>query len=130
MPPPGVCKVKCYPLIYNILSKALPACNTTDQIHCMWNAIVHKREGRYKCLKSKTINQFNADTYTDYNYKNYTTTGIILQLYFVSDTIELKEEILVVSTGQFIGSIGGSLGLFLGFSFFTYFSGLLDKIFA
>ena len=38
------------------------------------------------------------------------------------------KELLVYDTNDMIGSIGGSLGLFLGFSFFGIISSLIDKL--
>ena len=54
-------------------------------------------------------------------------TQIAWKIYAMKETKVVKEEVLVVTTENLIGSVGGSLGLFLGFSFFTYFSGLLEK---
>ena len=48
------------------------------------------------------------------------------------DEIKIEEETLMLGTSSYIGSVGGSLGLFLGFSFFSklsYFFGKLLKIF-
>ena len=45
-----------------------------------------------------------------------------------TDTIRnVQKELLVYDTNDMIGSIGGSLGLFLGFSFFDIISKCLDK---
>ena len=41
---------------------------------------------------------------------------------------EVKEEVYVLSTNEYIGSIGGSLGLFLGFSFYTFATDALGII--
>ena len=51
---------------------------------------------------------------------------------YSSDEIKIEEETLMMGTSSYIGSVGGSLGLFLGFSFFSslsYFFGKLLKIF-
>ena len=48
---------------------------------------------------------------------------------FSSDEIKIEEETLMIGTSSYIGSVGGSLGLFLGFSFFTYLSYGVDKLF-
>ena len=46
-----------------------------------------------------------------------------------TDTMRnVQKEILVYDTNDMIGSIGGSLGLFLGFSFFDIISKCLDKL--
>ena len=46
------------------------------------------------------------------------------QCYFSEFTKDVKEELLMIPTADFIGSIGGFLGLFLEFSWFTYVSGI------
>ena len=43
--------------------------------------------------------------------------------------VEVNEEVLSIRPTTFIGSIGGSLGLFLGFSMYDYISSILDTIF-
>ena len=40
---------------------------------------------------------------------------------------EVKEEILVITTQDMIGSVGGSLGMFFGFSMYTFVIFLIDK---
>ena len=40
----------------------------------------------------------------------------------------VAKELLVYDTNDMIGSIGGSLGLFLGFSFFGIISTIIDKV--
>ena len=55
-----------------------------------------------------------------------------LMFSYQSDEIKIEEETLMLGTSSYIGSVGGSLGLFLGFSFFSslsYFFGKLLKIF-
>ena len=48
---------------------------------------------------------------------------------YSSDQIKIEEEALMIGTSSYIGSVGGSLGLFLGFSVFTYLSYCIDKLF-
>ena len=55
-------------------------------------------------------------------------TEFVFWIYFNKATKDIKEEVFVVTTGSLIGSVGGSLGLFLGFSFFTYISGIIEKV--
>ena len=42
---------------------------------------------------------------------------------------KIEREVLVYDTNDVIGSIGGSLGIFLGFSFFDVISKFLDNAF-
>ena len=47
---------------------------------------------------------------------------------FTSKDVDIFEEILIVDEISLIGSLGGSLGLFIGFSFFGYITTFLDVI--
>ena len=58
----------------------------------------------------------------------YEETIVEININPYSSTLEVKKEILVLDASTFIGSIGGSLGLFLGFSIFSYLSGLIDWV--
>ena len=49
-------------------------------------------------------------------------------LKFTSKDVDIFEEILIVDEISLIGSLGGSLGLFIGFSFFGYITTFLDVI--
>ena len=122
------CTNKCFPIAFNIFSDELQQCTLKTDFDCMFRNLIQDRKHRYKCLKLKNITKYNIDSY----YSRTTEerkTGAQIEMYFVKDTKEIVEEIFVVTTGNFIGSIGGSLGLFLGFSFFTYSSAILDKVF-
>ena len=47
---------------------------------------------------------------------------------FASNISDIFEEILIVDEISLIGSLGGSLGLFIGFSFFGYITSFFDVI--
>ena len=47
---------------------------------------------------------------------------------FASNDADIFEEILIVDEISLIGSLGGSLGLFIGFSFFGYITSFFDVI--
>ena len=64
--------------------------------------------------------------------KFYSTSDIDFFWIFPSTVIEVHSEYLIYDMTGLIGSIGGSLGLFVGFSFrdfFSYFIGLLIEYF-
>ena len=46
-----------------------------------------------------------------------------------SNITNVYEEILIVDDIGLVGSLGGSLGLFVGFSFFGYVTPVLDAVF-
>ena len=122
------CNTKCFPILYNYL-KELPPCNTSEDVQCIFDSIAGHRQDRYKCLHLKQNVQYDTNFFFNAE-KQSNETGFKFGLYFDKTNKDIKEEILMVTIEDFIGSIGGSLGLFLGFSCFTYVSGLLDKLFS
>ena len=120
------CVTKCFPILYNFLPN-LPPCNTTEEVNCNFGLIARgSRKKRYTCLKLQKDVKYDGNIFLNSKSEgNFTKIGLLM--YFES-TKDVKKEILMVPTADFIGSIGGSLGLFLGFSLFTYVSGMLDKL--
>ena len=49
-------------------------------------------------------------------------------IYETGPSRTVAKQLLVYDTNDMIGSIGGSLGLYLGFSFFGIFSTIIDKL--
>ena len=121
------CEVKCFPLFFNFLQD-LPPCNTLEELQCSFDSMADHRKDRYRCLKQKKTVQYDANFF--YNAERESNvTGFNFGVYFDKTTKDVKEEILMVPIEDFIGSIGGSLGLFVGFSCFTYLSLFIDKVF-
>ena len=116
-----------FPILFNFLPN-YPPCKTSEEYDCMRNFLVKFRENRYKCLQYKSNIEYKA-RFLQSPKMTSNQTEVKFRLYFVKESKEIKEEVLIVTPGNLIGSIGGSLGLFLGFSFFSYLSELIDKIF-
>ena len=123
----SLCKVKCFPFIYNFIPN-LPPCNTTEEVQCGFDYMASNRKDRYKCLKQKKTVQYDANFFFN-SARESNETEFRFNMYFDKSTKDVKEEILMVPIEDFIGSIGGSLGLFVGFSCFTYLSLFIDKVF-
>ena len=66
------------------------------------------------------------------NVKIYRWADLLVQFAFkfVSNMSNIHEEILVMDSIGLLGSLGGSLGLFIGFSFYGYFDQLIEVIMA
>ena len=91
-----------------------------------------------ECLERKNFKHFSGTTEHDKvkididnpieNFINST-----MQIQFIvgslSKTVNVYEEILIFDGIGLVGSLGGSLGLFVGFSFFGYVTPILDAIF-
>ena len=93
---------------------------------CIEKFTLNERQNRYECLQLKNQKEFHVDAYQD-GFTNGTKTGVEVVIYSSRNTKRVKEEMLVITTEDFIGSVGGSLGLFLGFSFFTYLLEIVQK---
>ena len=118
------CSTKCVPLLYNFLSSDLPICHNIEDYRCIIKD--HSKE-RFKCLKPKFLIQYNADPVkSKIESKKHTYLRLLMQ--FPNDLVEISEEIIVFSNLDFLASVGGSLGLFLGFSFFNLGSAIIDML--
>ena len=110
---------QCVPLYYNFLSD-LPICQNIEEVRFI-------RNERFKCFKPKFLVQYKADPVkSKTDSKKHTFLRLSMQ--FPNDLVEISEEILVFSDLDFLASVGGSLGLFLGFSFFSLGATLIDML--
>ena len=70
------------------------------------------------------------DSYEVSSHPEYTETeGIMISFEFGAMAIEIHDEVWILETYNFIGSIGGSLGLFIGFSYTGFLGQILDYLF-
>ena len=127
------CPSICSPLLFHHITK-LTICSSSSDFKCMWHRFKENQNAILnECFPSITTIQYKGDA-ESLEYKddpnNNLNYGSIVQLNFtpISNRVLVKEERYILSTTDFIGSVGGSLGLFLGFSCFTYTSELLDKL--
>ena len=79
------------------------------------------------CLKQKSIKTYSAEVETfPINRENKTEVRFFLT--FTEKIIITKDEVLIFSSIDLLSSLGGALGLFIGFSFFGYIVTLLDAV--
>ena len=89
-----------------------------------------------ECLQRKEFKHYSGTTEHDEIEYNNTVEGFVnatMNIEFLvgseSNITNIYEEILIVDNIGLVGSLGGSLGLFVGFSFFGYVTPILDTIF-
>ena len=87
----------------------------------------------YRCLYQKSFKQYTTrveqNDLGEQDLLNGTEDmNVQFNLMFASTNVDIFEEILIFDEISLLGSLGGSLGLFIGFSFFGYITTFLDVI--
>ena len=88
-----------------------------------------------KCLQLKEFKKFSATITQDEMgtagaeafFNNSMNVQFLLRL--ASMKRNVYEEVLIIDEIGLVGSLGGSLGLFVGFSFFGYVAPILEAVF-
>ena len=88
-----------------------------------------------RCLNQKSfkhyktrVEQLDFDIVNEDLLNGTEDMNIQFNLMFASTVVDIFEEILIFDEISLLGSLGGSLGLFIGFSFFGYITTLLHVI--
>ena len=89
-----------------------------------------------ECLQRKEFKHYSGTTEHEEVEHDNPVEGFVngtMNIEFIvgleSNTTNVYEEILIVDDIGLVGSLGGSFGLFVGFSFFGYLTPILDAIF-
>ena len=115
------CKNQCC----HISGCSLPICNTTEGFHC----VMAKNKCWLKCLLQKHSVGYIPKLHKYPVYDNsIAVPGVFVVGTASTGTKEIVEEIDVITLSGLIGSVGGSLGMFFGFSFTSYLSFVIEKI--
>ncbi len=99
-------------------------CSTKQDARCMFDGYYQgsresSKENKLKCLPACTKVEYYGEI------ENVEVTGGDLNyawtsIQFDSDKERVYEELLLFDLSSFIGNVGGSLGLFIGFSYFQF----------
>ena len=115
----------------NILSFGeFPPCKTLAQQRCMWKDMYKGQAGQdyLNCYKTKkaTLYKVRRIETPIHDTKNDSTTEFYIG--FWSSIKEIQEELPLLTTQDFIGSVGGTLGMFFGFSISATLLFCIDKM--
>ena len=127
------CSSKCIPIqmkgfkYLNNSTKLVDCTNLDDEI-CnggprVWTKVP---DVTFECTKPCEIIRYTSSIIS-YSYHSLTENEAIF-MYESGPIKTVAKELLVYDTNDMIGSIGGSLGLFLGFSFFGIISKFIDRL--
>ena len=83
---------------------------------------------RDDCLRHKVVKTFDP-TYRLWSTSTKNNVSSYLRISFESKETEIIEEVDVISFANLLGSIGGYMGMFFGFSISGYVLWLLDQCF-
>ena len=79
------------------------------------------------CLKQRSFKTYSAEV-EDFTINRENKTEVRFFLSFAEKIKITNDEVLFFSSIDLLSSLGGALGLFIGFSFFGFIATLLDEI--
>ena len=112
--------------------KFLPDCINLENEKCMSDQVRDVGTLYSKCQSQCITKEYSGrvtfigETFLEFSHDGNKSADMIV--YFGSTSRTLVQEYWVYDTPGMIGTLGGSLGLFLGFSFYGTISDLLDVI--
>ena len=115
----SACKDKCC----HISGCSLPLCNSSRDFDCIWE----KYNLGQNCLLQKHALTYTTTLVESQIYDSKYFSSEIFLVSQASGTKEIVEEIDVITIAGLIGSIGGSLGMFFGFSLTSYLFFVIEK---
>ena len=125
--------LKCIPIkLSTILTfnsqPFLPLCNTSLGYSAFYEYTDIFYMATHKCPKSCITNEFiNGMVQTLKGYE-ITNKHVEIEIDFLTNRLEVHQEYLVYDFEGMIGSIGGTLGLFIGFSLLSTLDWLIEVI--
>ena len=127
------CSKKCIPIfaksVMENIDHDIPQCSNDDEEYCMIGLENYKKymELKSECLKQCNNKAATLDISRVLSKPVFYIGDVQLELYFhvAPETVSYKEYLIYDGITMF-GSIGGSLGLFVGFSLFDSLSLVLD----
>ena len=94
------------------------------------NCLMQTKFRQYSIVSNDWVKTpLNSPFYTGPKYYTLQNASMLeLQITFSSNTYTVHEEVLILDFIGLLGSVGGSLGLFIGFSFFDYIAMFMDNL--
>ena len=87
--------------------------------------------GEQLAKNDECLNPCNRVDYTArIQSQRFTENAITIEVLLGSDQISIFQEYLLFDFPTFVGSVGGSLGLFIGFSYFDFASMITDYLYS
>ena len=124
------CSRPCQPISFPVADfeslKLFPKCETMKDYVCnLWIAYYTEKNASKICPKHCSKYEYRGKRYHKVGTKN-NNYNITWFYRFLSKNFEVHEEYLLYDTTGLIGSVGGTLGLFTGFSFLEVINNIID----
>ena len=131
----NLCKNKCmmnrYKGVFDMYPNAtLETCNTKKASKCNFAAMTScyfSQNSTKMCLNPCKVEIYTSNTYVFERMVNKQKINLFLK--YQSMEMDISEEYLVYDFPNFIGTLGGSLGLFIGFSYTGFIGSIIDFLF-
>ena len=139
-------EIPFYECFSSLLSAILEECQTKCNVFSLPSLPICKSEDERKCLNGKSFDllgyifenglcekhckstEYHSDIVYDGTIDNYFENGTVGFGYRFAtpETVTVYNEYLIYDTTNMIGSIGGTLGMFIGFSFMKIMSSMIN----
>ena len=107
----------------------LPLCLTVGELQCIWSHIYANFSPFIDCFKTTLATTYSLVERIDNPIQTeINTTSTTLWVGLMTMEKEVQEEVKLLTTEDFIGSVGGSLGMFFGFSIYATFLYCIDQV--
>ena len=114
------CEIRCLPILFpEMETLGIPICGTLVDYKCM-KLQLHDYlfySASKICGNPCSVLEYKAKKAFGFKFYDYPKNFYEWRYIFESDLVEVHEEYLVYDFTGFVGSVGGTLGLFVGFSF-------------
>ena len=132
------CTVNCVPFLMKSWYPDVEVCQTKKDHFCQGiSSFEAMQDVQLEMLQTQNVSCYPKVTQKYSGRSSYTfnnepkTEGHSLMFYFAFEAMykKIKEEHVIYDVFGMIGSLGGSLSLFIGFSFFDYGCKMVNKLF-
>ena len=106
----------------------LPLCNTSLGYSAFNEYTDIFYMATHKCPKSCITNQFTSGMVQTLKGYESTNKHVEIEIDFLTNRLEVHQEYLVYDFEGMIGSVGGTLGLFVGFSLLSTLDWIIEVI--
>ena len=129
---PRKCVPSTLPLINSIEDwKDIPECHSWEEFMCMATGIIllsYVESQPQKASCPRYCNQLEYTGKVQGDLNAYELSGSIGWTYSISSTTNVNEEYLVYDLPSLVGSVGGTIGIFVGFSVYDLVVLIIDNI--